>query len=311
MTHVVDDEQQLAEDALAEGLRQSAAKRKALLNMFGFIPLSILHGVHKPPELSDLFIYQREALHRQRSHTDTVLQKNARLAAHGVKGNASGNHAGRGHPGISVMPPELVAFYIKYYAGPGQTYLDPFVGQGIRMQVAKRLGLHYRGYDISREFYDYTRSIAEKINDDRTTIQVVRGDSRYPSEIPDESGDFGFTSPPYWDIEFYGYEREQLGLDVTYGQFLAGMEQVARAWLPKFKPGAFFVINVNDFRKGGEFYSYHSDTIDLFKRAGWKHHDTWIIEGLVGGMSKVFAPSFNFRRLAPRVHEYAMTFRRG
>lgn len=207
------------------------------------------------------------------------------------------------------MPAELVEFFVKYYASPGDVYLDPFMGQGVQMQVAHLLGLHYWGYDLSSEFFAYIDSVREKIEDNTTALQIFCGDSRNPEHIPDEIGDFSFHSPPYWNIEYYGDEPEQLGKG-TYEDFLQGMEDVARAWLPKFKSGAYHVVNVNDFRMGGTFYPYHADTLALFKRAGWELADLWIIEGLVGGLSKAFAVDFNLKRIAPKLHEYALVFRK-
>jgi hypothetical protein len=87
------------------------------------------------------------------------------------------------------------------------------------------------------------------------------------------------------------------------------MSRIARAWLPKFKIGAYVIINVNDFRKDGKFYPYHADTISLFQEAGYELVDTWIIDGLVGGISRGFNVSFNLKKIAPKIHEFALVFR--
>lgn len=88
------------------------------------------------------------------------------------------------------------------------------------------------------------------------------------------------------------------------------MEDVARAWLPKFKSGAWHVVNVNDFRREHKFYPYHADTIQLFTRAGWVLHDSWIVWGLVGGLPRAFAVDFNMKRIAPKIHEYVLVFKK-
>lgn len=66
---------------------------------------------------------------------------------------------------------------------------------------------------------------------------------------------------------------------------------------------------MNDFRKDGRFYPYHSDLSVAFARAGWEPFDVWIVEGLVGGISKVYAGERISRRYAPKAHEYVMIFR--
>jgi DNA modification methylase len=295
---------------LVASLKQSASNRAAMLAKFGCVPLSILK-INRGAMSRGMFLYQQEKSERNISNQESAKVKAAKLKAVGYQNvNASCKGAGRSKDGASIMPAELVAFFIRYYSRPGEVYLDPFMGQGVQMQVAKRLGLHYHGYDLSTEFFAYIDAVRGKIDDGQTTLSITHGDSREPSAIPDGIGDFSFHSPPYWDIEFYGTEPEQLGYQQTYADFLLGMEAVARAWLPKFKPGAWHVVNVNDFRKDGRYYPYHADTISLFQRAGWTLCDTWIIDGLVGGLPKAFAVDFNLKRIAPKVHEYALVFRK-
>jgi hypothetical protein len=307
---------------LRESLKQSAANRAAMERKFGMVPLSILK-ISRGEMSRGMFLYQQENAGRSSSGqkamatadiaTDEAKSRNRERIKRGLLGGGSGLDKKRGDGSrlnASTMPAELVAFFVRYYARPGEVYLDPFMGQGVQMQVAKRLGLHYYGYDLSTEFFAYIDAVRGKIDDGKTTIQIVHGDSKTPDEIPDGIGDFSFHSPPYWDIEFYGTEAEQLGHGKSYSEFLTGMEQIARAWLPKFKQGAWHVVNVNDFRKDGRYYPYHADSINLFQRAGWTLVDTWIIDGLVGGLPKAFAVDFNLKRIAPKVHEYALVFRK-
>jgi hypothetical protein len=296
---------------LIGSLKQSAANRAAMEKKFGFVPLSVLK-ISRGMFHKSLFHYAGESAiaNIRQGHVSTPVPGLYRERGRSMKGDDRAGVGQQRNAGLSIMPAELVAFFVKYYARQGQTYLDPFMGQGVQMQVAKRLGLHYHGYDLSEEFFAYIDAVRGKIDDGTTTISITHGDSRNPANIPDGIGDFSFHSPPYWDIEFYGTEPEQLGYRQTYADFLKGMEAVARAWLPKFKPGAWHIVNVNDFRKEGRYYAYHADTIALFQRAGWELSDTWIIEGLVGGLPKAFAVDFNMKRIAPKVHEYALVFRK-
>lgn len=293
---------------LAAALKLSAQQREAMRRRFGFIPVSVLR-LTRGALSNRMFNYQRESPKRRVANQGSSKRKEARLKALGKKGSASQKMAGRGSAGLSMMPAELVEYFIAYYTQPGDVYLDPFMGQGIRMQVARLKGLHYYGYDLSHEFFVYNTAVAAKIDTEHDYLHIFEADSRFPTEIPDGIGDFGFTSPPYWDIEFYGDEDAQLGRPgSTYAEFLAGLRDVAAAWHAKFKENGVFVVNVNDFRKDGVFYSYHTDTVNVFRAAGWYLHDTWIIEGLVGGMSKAFAVDFNSQKIAPKVHEYALVF---
>jgi len=287
---------------LKASLGRSADNRAAMLKKFGCVPLSILK-ISRGELSRKMFQFhgERRGDRPKTTYKDTETGINRTTA----EGKPMANRVV-----VSIMPAELVAFFIRYYARRGDVYLDPFMGQGVQMQVAKMFGLHYYGYDLCEEFYRYIDAVRQKIDDGKTTIQTTLGDSKQPDAIPDDIGDFSFHSPPYWDIEYYGDDPEQLGRGHTYGEFIAGMEAVARAWLPKFKAGAYHVVNVNDFRKDGKFYPYHADTIGLFQRAGWALTDTWIIDGLVGGLPKAFAVDFNMKRTAPKTHEYALVFRK-
>lgn len=299
---------------LKSNVEKSRKAKATLIKRFGFVPLSVLRGLGRGKLTNSLHVYQREAprrsgsAHNRMGEGPNQSERKTLGLAGDVRSNRSSSTKGKGAVAATAMPGELVEFFVKYYAKPGQLYLDPFMGQGVQMQVAKLLGLDYIGFDISREFFDYIENVRVKIDDAETLIATYNADSRDPHQVEDGIGDFSFHSPPYWDVEYYGDEEEQLGAG-SYEEFLESMETVYRAWLPKFKPGAFHVVNVNDFRRDGRFYSYHSDTIVALQRAGWEIHDTWVIDGLVGGLSRIFAVQRFESRIAPKVHEYAIVAR--
>jgi len=266
-----------------ERLELSVSQRKIVLNRFGFIPYSTLK-LSRGPISSKMFKLQAESPADRGQEYRTSRRKSTGL-------NAVANYVGQDkeRKALSIMPAELVDFFVKYYSDEGQVYLDPFMGQGIQMQVSVLRRRHYYGYDISRRFFDYIDRVRTKISPTTTTdVHITCGDSRCPNEIPDDIGDFGFTSPPYWDLEWYGDEPEQLGKADSYDTFVSLMRDVAKAWLPKFKSGAYYVVNVNDFRRNGRFYCYHADVIRAHIEAGWEMHDIWIVQELVVGLFVFF-----------------------
>ncbi len=315
----------MSKKPIRERVKDSQTKRRAMEKRYGCIPLSVLklsrgslsrrmfcYQAERPDRRGGTVAYQESIANYGSAEVEAAqrIREKEKIAGAGYARNPS-----KDRMAASIMPAEIVDFFIRYYAKPGDVYVDPFMGQGVRMQVAYLRGLHYRGMDLSEDFCSYIAACAKRIRNEVTApgapteVTTLHGDSRYLEGIPEGEGDFCFTSPPYWDIEYYGPEKEQLGTGKTYEEFLAGMQQVAAALRKKMKPGALAVINVNDFRRDGEFYSYHTDTINLFKEAGWALHDTWIVEGLVGGLPKVFAVNYNLNGIAPKVHEYAMVFR--
>lgn len=312
----------VTESDLSGRLEVSANDRAAMLRKFGFIPLSVLR-MHRGQLSQRLFNLPGERAKGIRgsdsvARIDTKKSDAARARAEerrslGMFGGVQEAAAAQGREVGSVMAAELVDFVAKYYSRRGKVYLDPFAGHGVRMQVAWRLGMPYYAMDASAAYVDYSHAVAERLlaeNDD-TPLVVVRGDSRTPTdEIADGIGDFSFTSPPYWDVEYYGPEPEQLGtVGVSYDEFIVGMRDVYEQWHRKFKPGAWVVLNVNDLRRDGRFYAYHADLITELSTVGYELHDTWIVEGLVAQLPRAFAVSFNLKRIAPKVHEYLLVFR--
>lgn len=304
-------------DELGESVAKGQRDRAALIRRFGFVPHSVLRLSRGALHKSLFHLAGERALNmrvQSERRVDDTKSDKARAKAEQRKSagmfGAITEYSTSDRETVSVMAAELVDFFVRYYATPGSVYLDPFSAQGVQMQVAVLRGLHYYGGDASVDYVRYTNAVLARLDvPEGLHIEVRAGDSRHAEWVPDGVGDFSFYSPPYWDVEFYGPEAEQLGTGHTYPEFLEGMEDVAREWHAKFKPGAYVVVNVNDIRRDGEFIEYHADVIKLMRRAGYRLVDIWIVEGLIAGLPKAFAVSFNMKRIAPKLHEYCLVFR--
>lgn len=294
--------------SLVERIKAKREERAAMIKHFGFMPMSILRIGRANYKL---FVMQHETPAASRNYK-TISHDGIAIRKRQVKQdkNTLLYPMGSGKEINTVMPASLVEFFLKYYTQPGSVYLDPFAGQGIQMQMANIMGRHYYGYDICKDFFDYMVKVKEKITEERAKINIYYGDSRYPDNIPDNIGDFCFTSPPYWNIEHYDDNPAQLGNDVTYEEFIMNMYKIAKAWLPKFKAGAYCVINVNDFRKDAVSYPFHADLIKAYQKAGWIYWDIWIVESVLSSLLRIFARQANAQKRAPKLHEYAIVFRK-
>ena len=304
---------------LDERLVESVKARRAMLDRFGFIPMSVLR-LNRGALSRSMFNLLTERpggsmpSMASRAYEDIAKSPEAKATA---KERRERNLLGVGaamptqnRTSVSMMAAELVDFAVKYYAEPGQVYLDPFSAQGIQMQVAVLRDLDYWGSDVCAEYVAYTNNVRERLSiAPERHVEVRCQDSRLTDWVPDGIGDFSFYSPPYWDIEFYGPEPEQLGTGKTYDEFIEGMTEVARAWHPKFKPGAFVTVNVADLRRDKQLIPYHAHTIELMAAAGYTMHDLWVVDQLVVGLSRAFAVSYNNRKVAPKTHEFLLVFR--
>jgi site-specific DNA-methyltransferase (adenine-specific)/site-specific DNA-methyltransferase (cytosine-N4-specific) len=57
----------------------------------------------------------------------------------------------------AAFPEELPEWFIKLFTQPGDTVLDPFMGSGTTMVVAKRMGRHSIGIEIVPEYLERAR----------------------------------------------------------------------------------------------------------------------------------------------------------
>jgi DNA modification methylase len=77
--------------------------------------------------------------------------------------SANRNHSAAFH---TTLPD----WFIKLFTQEGDTVLDPFVGSGTTVLVAKQLGRHYIGIDIHQAYCDLARQELEKITVQRKLL---------------------------------------------------------------------------------------------------------------------------------------------
>jgi len=211
---------------------------------------------------------------------------------------------------LSQFPQNIGRAVVLLYSKEGDTVIDPFAGHNSRMELCVRAGRHYVGHDISARFMEWNRRMAVQLRYDnpQASITLIEGDSRQMN-VESCSGDFTLTSPPYYNLEDYGDEPEQLGKLGGYGTFLDGLAGVARENFRALRPGAFCVWFVNDFRLGGRFYSYHTDTLGVLVDAGFTPWDMLIVD-LGAPIRAAFAAQVIDQQILPKRHEYGIVVRK-
>jgi len=298
---------------LKERLAKTKVRRQQVLDKFGFVPSSILQ-VNRGKLSRSLFSFQKEDPRCTSYGSDKARAKHEELRQAGYEGwksNPSRGGCGRSRAGLSIMPAELVDFFIKFYAGPGQMYLDPFMGHGIRLQVAALRGMHYTGYDTSAEFYAYIQYILSRIDPHELNLLAYHEDARDMSRVSDNSADFCFTSPPYWNIEDYGDDPRDLANSTTsYNEFVEQMGAVFAQLFAKIKPGGWCIFNVNDFVMDAALIPYHCDIMRVAMAKGFVPKAVWILTGSLCSFMKVFSVKATLDGRCARCHEYALVWQK-
>jgi DNA modification methylase len=224
--------------------------------------------------------------------------------------SASGRGAARG--ALSMFPQNICEMAVLLYSKKGDTILDPFAGHNSRMECCARLGRNYAGFDICESFMEFNHHRLEEIRSEiNVEVDLFLGDSRHAIEniYKENSADFCITSPPYYDIEYYGPEMEQLGNSQSYSHFMAAMKPVMRAVYKSLKYGAFVAWFVNDFRREGAFVPYHADSMALLQSVGFALWDILIVN-LGWTMRAGFTNQIVETKILPKIHEYGIIARK-
>lgn len=275
-------------------LYQSRADREEIIRFFnGIIPMSIMVHNRDPHENDPAHgTYEESGYKSDDPVLDKVFKKSGQGAANGA---------------LSTFPQEIGGVIVKIYSEPGASVIDPFAGHNSRMELVSMLGRSYTGIDLSQKFMKFNISERLKLLEKGASpITLYTGDSREVLKtLPDNAYDFTITSPPYYDIEYYGDEPQQLGKLSTYRKFLDAMGEVIQENFRVLKHGAYCVYFVNDFRREGKFRVYHADTIRLLEKAGFEIQDMLIVD-LGYPIRASFLSQVIEQRILPKKHEYGL-----
>ena len=288
-----------------EDLDKSREFRQKVLEKYGEVPTSIWKISFKKNKLvCDPTIRQAEVAIK-----DPTLSKELNEAFGSSGRTVRGKNAGQ-----STLPYDMMERVVKFYSEPGETVLDPTMGDPTAMTVTYHLNRNFIGYDISKENFNINEQLKERllgkgeqktlINND-VFINIYNKSSGNMDDIESNSIDLIFFSPPYWDTEYYGEEKEQLGFGKSYKEFLVGLGNVINETYRVLKPEKYCAININDFRKNKQFYDFHMDVATLMKKAGYKRYDTIIIvwPNCIG---QCFARQVESRKVCAKQHEYIL-----
>jgi SAM-dependent methyltransferase len=146
------------------------------------------------------------------------------------------------HRAPSVFRP-AVAKYIYQTFAPGGVVWDPCAGYGGRLLGAKMAGVSaYIGTDIEAETVAGNKKLAGILGLNRCVLQQSRAEDWDPGEPLD----LVFTSPPYFDLEVYGYESLQAGRSygTVQGWVRAFLAPVMATAFKRLRPGGHLVLNL-------------------------------------------------------------------
>lgn len=301
-------------------LLESRDKKEKLIEMFGGkenLPSSIMRAKKKRvDETNDALVASRRYGDTGYINKDPQLQRAFETSMRGARGRSFNKAFGVSGQGtkagaLSTFPQNIGRSVLMLYSDPGQSVIDLYAGHNSRMELCVANGRHYEGYDISKEFMAFNQKRAKELLEffPSAKIKLHLADSRDCKQTKAASADFTLTSPPYWDVEWYGDEPEQLGKSKTYDDFLVGIGKALKENYRILKPGSFAVWFINDFRRKGIFHLYHMDIARLGQEAGFTVHDLMVVDFGPGIRDAFYNETYRTKTL-PKRHEFGIVFKK-
>lgn len=219
--------------------------------------------------------------------------------------------------GTSVFNPVLCEVLYKWFTVPNSKVLDPFAGGVVRGAMASILGHSYVGYDISSEQIETNHEVYEQIKknlDFKDNTQWICADSDLIFMLEkDESYDFVMTCPPYYNLEHYTDDPDDLSNQSTYQDFLKLYGDILDSCAHKLKQDRFFVITVSDIRdkKTTEYYGFVADTINILRNSGLHYYNEIILYNETGNLAITSGNYLDISRKVGRQHQNVLVFYKG
>jgi DNA modification methylase len=206
----------------------------------------------------------------------------------------------------SVFPAPLMEMIIVRYGGAqGSKILDAFAGGPPRGLVSCIMGHQYTGFEIRQEQIDENVALLKRLKLSGATY--INGDGRFLSV--DDSFDCAITCPPYFDLEVYSEQQNDISNLGSYSEFNASMYLCANAHRERMKPGSFVCIVTGLFRdKKGELIDFPSDTVENFREAGFIYWQHIILSKNFASAAVRAGNAWKGNKLVPR-HENLLIFR--
>ena len=213
---------------------------------------------------------------------------------------------------VSIFDATLCEKMYEWFIPKNGKILDPFAGGSVRGIVATEMGFEYTGIDLSKEQITANKTQSKKPN-------WIIGDSEKILEtIDDEMYDFVFTCPPYYDLEIYIDDVNDIS-NMSIEEFDKKYYSILNKSEKKLKNNRFFVVVVSEVReqsitgsyKIGKYKGLVWKTIEACENAGLHFYNDMILFNSQHTASRIVDTYFNRNRKIASVHQNILVFVKG
>jgi DNA modification methylase len=213
---------------------------------------------------------------------------------------------------VSIFDATLCETMYDWFCPKGGKILDPFAGGSVRGIVAEEMGFKYTGIDISEK-----QIIANRLQSDKPNWII--GDSEEVLEyLGNNEYDFIFTCPPYYDLEVYSDNTEDLS-NMSDSEFDDKYATILTECYDKLKPNRFMCIVLSEVRevsktgdyKIGKYRNLISKTILGCEEIGFGFYNDMILFNSQHQASRISKTYFERNRKIASVHQNVLIFVKG
>jgi DNA modification methylase len=214
--------------------------------------------------------------------------------------------------GTSIFDPVLTEVLYTWYASKGSLIIDPFAGGSTRGLVASMLGHSYIGTDVRKEQVDANVQQAKVLGESKAKWILDDG-KNLEKHVQKGEADMLLTCPPYYDLEVYSDQKDDISNLPTYADFKAEYTYILNRTHNLLKDGAIAVIVVGNVRdkKTGELHNLVGDTISIMQQAGFKYHNEIILATAVGTAAIRARNTFKKDGKVVKTHQNILFFGKG
>lgn len=215
--------------------------------------------------------------------------------------------------GTSIFDPVLCEIgYTWFTPHEGSKIIDPFAGGSVRGIVAERLGHEYTGIDLREEQIDANFDNAREIGIDLDKVNWICDDSKNVDRyIQDESADLIFACPPYFDLEVYSDNENDIS-NMGYDEFCEIYSDILKKFAKKLKNNRFAIVTISDVRdKKGFYRDLTGVTKRAFESAGVMFYNDIVLINVLGSGAMRARKQMNSSRKVIRSHQSVLVFFKG
>lgn len=224
--------------------------------------------------------------------------------------------------GTSIFDPVLCEILLYWYSNKGDKVLDPFAGGSVRGVVSAFTERKYYGNDLSEEQIQANYKNWEELSDSKSLyggdlsepVWTVGDSLNIDDIIKEKDFDFMMTCPPYFDLEKYSDDENDLS-NMDYEKFANVYCKILKKSVAMLKKNAFIAITVAEVRdkktKQGGYCDFVTDTIKAMKDIGCAFYNEIILVNNFSTAPLRAGFIFEKSRKVTHVHQKVLIFLKG